>query len=105
MKAKTPDKREDIRGFQRGTAAIVGTIVIGSLTQYFTPHRLLFMTSLVDAGVAETMHATNGREALAFLTSEVVDLIISDWSMPEMDGLELLKVCKAEQIVRRRTAQ
>jgi two-component system response regulator YesN len=51
------------------------------------------------------MHATNGREALAFLTSEVVDLIISDWSMPEMDGLELLKVCKAEQIVRQRTAQ
>ena len=51
---------------------------------------------LKDAGVNETIEATNGKEALAFLESESADLIISDWSMPEMGGLELLKVCKED---------
>jgi two-component system, chemotaxis family, chemotaxis protein CheY len=51
---------------------------------------------LKDVGVDETIHATNGREALAFLKSESTDLIISDRSMPEMDGLELVRACKAD---------
>lgn len=30
--------------------------------------------------------AENGREALAFFSSQAVDLVILDYSMPEMDG-------------------
>ena len=33
----------------------------------------------------------NGKEALSFLKEKDVDLIISDLSMPEMGGMELLK--------------
>lgn len=38
--------------------------------------------------------ATNGLEALEIVDNEQVDFIISDWSMPQMDGLSLLKSVK-----------
>ena len=55
---------------------------------------------LKDVGFDETIQATNGGEALAFLKNESADLIISDWSMPEMDGLELVRVCKADPVLK-----
>jgi two-component system chemotaxis response regulator CheY len=55
---------------------------------------------LKDVGFDETIQATNGGEALAFLKNESADLIISDWSMPEMDGLELVKACKGDPVLK-----
>lgn len=45
------------------------------------------------AGVCE-----NGKEALDFLKSQQVDLIIADIQMPLMSGIELLKELRAEKI-------
>jgi putative two-component system response regulator len=44
----------------------------------------------------EMMTATNGKEALALLEKKKPDLIISDVSMPVMDGLELMRNLKAK---------
>lgn len=43
-------------------------------------------------GVTQVQLAENGKEALAsfYGHSDHYDVIISDWDMPEMDGLELL---------------
>lgn len=58
--------------------------------------RTLRSTSLgASADIAE---ATNGAEALAQIRSEQPDLVLSDWNMPEMTGIELLEALNAEGI-------
>jgi len=44
----------------------------------------------------EAAQAGSGREALAFIQSNPVDVVILDVKMPEMNGLEVLKRIKAE---------
>jgi DNA-binding response OmpR family regulator len=45
----------------------------------------------------QVLYASNGREALSVLNQHEVDLIISDISMPIMDGFELLRSLRNEQ--------
>lgn len=42
----------------------------------------------------EVINASNGEEALKILDSQHVDLIVSDWMMPIMDGITLCKAVK-----------
>lgn len=48
---------------------------------------------LRDMGVTRSYGAKDGQEALDFLRShdDAVDVIITDWNMPRMSGVELLK--------------
>ena len=48
---------------------------------------------LQDEGFT-TYEAENGERAVALLDEHVVDLVLSDISMPKMDGLELGLYCK-----------
>jgi diguanylate cyclase (GGDEF)-like protein len=41
------------------------------------------------------LEAADGREALALLEEEAVRLVIADWMMPNMDGLELVRQIRA----------
>ena len=41
--------------------------------------------------------AGNGRKAQQFLSRNSVDLILCDWEMPEMSGLDLLNWCRSEE--------
>lgn len=44
----------------------------------------------------QTLTAHNGKEALKILEKETIDCVITDFMMPEMDGLELLKNIKTK---------
>lgn len=45
----------------------------------------------------DTVGAGNGREALLQLNVEQIDLLITDIAMPEMDGVELMRVVKRDR--------
>lgn len=40
--------------------------------------------------------AVNGRKAMTLLAKEPFDLVLCDWEMPEMSGLELLAWCRQQ---------
>jgi two-component system chemotaxis response regulator CheY len=54
--------------------------------------RTILKRILLELGY-EVCEAADGREALAIIDAEggAVSLVLTDWNMPEMDGLELLK--------------
>jgi two-component system, chemotaxis family, chemotaxis protein CheY len=43
----------------------------------------------------EVKEASGGTEALQILQSDPIDLVLSDWNMPDMNGLELLEKLRA----------
>jgi len=51
---------------------------------------------LKRTGFTEILQASNGQAALArLLEHKKIGLVVSDWYMPEMDGLALLRAIKA----------
>lgn len=42
--------------------------------------------------------ASNGAEALTIIAESKPDLVLCDWNMPEMSGIELLERLNADQI-------
>jgi len=60
--------------------------------------RMIVSRALRQAGFEghSIEQAGNGIEALALIESKGSDLILCDWNMPEMNGLELLKALKAK---------
>jgi two-component system cell cycle response regulator len=60
------------------------------------PLMLERLESLVAAAGFETMTAASGRDALALLRMNYCPIVISDWSMPDMDGLDLCRAIRAE---------
>jgi two-component system, chemotaxis family, chemotaxis protein CheY len=59
--------------------------------------RLMVRRTLLETGVGNlrVYEAENGSDALAKLASVEPDLILSDWNMPEMGGVDLLRELRA----------
>jgi two-component system chemotaxis response regulator CheY len=56
--------------------------------------RIIIQRTLRLAGIgvgASVLEASNGAEALAAIRSEKPDLVLSDWNMPQMSGIDLLE--------------
>ena len=55
-----------------------------------TMRRIMRLT-LSKCGFTNVEEAENGKEALSKAQEKQYDCVITDWNMPEMDGLELTK--------------
>jgi two-component system chemotaxis response regulator CheY len=57
--------------------------------------RRIIVNTLKRAGYEHVIEATDGKDALAKMKLEQVSLVITDWNMPEMDGLAFVTQLRA----------
>jgi two-component system chemotaxis response regulator CheY len=57
--------------------------------------RRIVVNTLKTIGYTDTTEAADGKAAMAKLLSEGADFLITDWNMPEMNGLELTRWVRA----------
>ena len=50
---------------------------------------------LVAMGFKNIVEAENGAKAIRLVETEKIDFVITDWNMPEMSGLDLLKAIRS----------
>ncbi len=65
----------------------------------FSTMRRIVRNLLKELGYANVDEAEDGAMALSKLKNENFDFVISDWNMPNMDGLEMLKNIRADTAI------
>jgi len=63
----------------------------------FATMRRILKNILKQLGFKNLLEADDGTTALDALEKNDIDLVISDWNMPKMTGLELLKSVRASK--------
>ena len=66
------------------------------------PMRSVIKRTLKAAGYGKSdLHeAANGKEALELMKNAWIDLVMTDYNMPVMDGLEFIKAIKQEDLLK-----
>ncbi|NDK15666.1 MAG: response regulator [Armatimonadetes bacterium CG_4_10_14_3_um_filter_66_18] len=62
-----------------------------------TPSAQLLLRRTLENWGHEVLYADNGAQALAALAESDVSLVVSDWMMPVMDGVELCRRIRAAE--------
>jgi two-component system chemotaxis response regulator CheY len=62
----------------------------------FPTMRRIIKNLLRDLGFNNTSEADDGQTALPMLKSGKFDFLVTDWNMPGMDGLTLLKTVRSD---------
>src|SRR5687768_8491453 len=66
----------------------------------FSTMRRIVRSLLKELGYTNTDEAEDGSVALAKLKHDNFDFVVSDWNMPNMSGIELLKAIRADASLR-----
>ncbi|MBC8209631.1 MAG: chemotaxis response regulator CheY [Gammaproteobacteria bacterium] len=67
----------------------------------FSTMRRIIKNFLQDLGYSDTTEADDGQTALPLLKAGNFDFLVTDWNMPGMDGLTLLKKIRADETLKR----
>ena len=62
--------------------------------------RRIIVNTLQKIGHSDVEQASNGREGLGQLAKGGFDVVITDWNMPEMSGIEFLRAIRATEAVK-----
>ncbi len=62
----------------------------------FSTMRRIIKTLLIDLGYSNVTEADDGQTALPMLQTGNFDFLVTDWNMPGMLGLDLLKAVRAD---------
>lgn len=62
----------------------------------FSTMRRIIKNLLIDLGYANVTEADDGATALPMLQAGNFDFLVTDWNMPGMPGLDLLKAVRAD---------
>lgn len=63
----------------------------------FQTMRRIVINLLKQLGFSNVVEASDGKEALEKVHSDKIDLVISDWNMPNMTGIEFLRELRADE--------
>ena len=63
----------------------------------FSTMRRIIKNLLRDLGFTNTDEADDGNTALPMLKTGKYDFLVTDWNMPGMTGIELLKTVRADE--------
>ena len=66
----------------------------------FSTMRRIVRNLLKELGYTNTEEAEDGVIALSRLRAEKFDFVVSDWNMPNMTGIELLKSIRADDALK-----
>lgn len=58
--------------------------------------RRIIRSNLKFAGYDDAVEAGNGVEGLSCLAAHPIGLVITDWNMPEMNGIEFAKAIRSQ---------
>jgi len=61
----------------------------------FSTMRRIVKNLLRDLGFTNTVEADDGQTALPILEAGGIDFLVTDWNMPGMTGIDLLKAVRA----------
>ncbi|MDO8273149.1 MAG: chemotaxis response regulator CheY [Gammaproteobacteria bacterium] len=63
----------------------------------FSTMRRIIKNLLRDLGFTNTSEADDGHSALPMLQHGDFDFLVTDWNMPGMTGIDLLRACRADE--------
>lgn len=65
----------------------------------FSTMRRILKNILKQIGFSNIDEAEDGNNALVKLKQDKYDMVVSDWNMPNMTGLDLLKAIRADDVI------
>ena len=63
----------------------------------FSTMRRIIKNLLRDLGFTNTVEADDGTTAIPVLNSGSIDFLVTDWNMPGMTGIDLLRHVRADE--------